>query len=97
MKVNLLLNNKPVHLMNLNTSIIKKIYNDKDLFILMGEYVDREDLFEILDIFENKNYILMAHSCEKLLHYPKNIPYLSIFWYGICRKRNNNTIDLSSY
>lgn len=94
MKINIYLNNWFVkynaaqktknEVENLKIGFIESIYNSNDLFILRGEPTFRDDLYDILKIFKNKNYILTTNCFEpeKLILFNETIPYISFHWDG---------------
>ena len=68
---------------NIDVDIVKKIYDEDDLFILRGEPTLHPEFHDVLNIFK-KNYVLTTDCCdlEALKSYKKKIPYVSFSYDG---------------
>ena len=94
MKINLFINDYvPVYqrklnqtntLKNISLELVKKIYRPEHTYVLRGEPTEHPKFRELLDIFTEKNYILMteASKLSSLIGYQGEIPYISFSYDG---------------
>lgn len=71
-------------LKNISLDLVKKIYRPEHFYVLRGEPTEHPKFRELLDIFTEKNYILMteASKLSALIGYQGEIPYISFSYDG---------------